>query len=267
MGFPGRGFRQERTYVDPYGSDSEGYSRRRQNIREERQQRQSYARVLGGQQLPFIGMGNPEGMAGIGGFQSPFMARERPSPMMGGCSPSGCPSPFGTGMGMGLGVGIGSDMRMRMGMGMGIGMGPPLGGIAYPGRHPFMDGPPMRYRQPSPFDLVNPHRSPPVFLNRNRHLDQSFFHPKCQRDPFSLFPPNFYDDNDESDFDTSSIFTCPRRRGEAFRHLGRSPYRNQGRSNWMYGGFKPAYDEFDDLDDDDESDFEDYIPRRRLPRY
>lgn len=224
---------------------------------------------MGGQNSPYGGMGDigcMGGMGGMGSFQSPFMGRGRSSPMMEGCLPPGYSSPFGMDMGLRVGgLGMGSGMGMGPGMGMGMSMGSPLGCMGYPGRSPFLSGSPMGYQNPSPFGFGSPHSSPSMLSGGYRHREQSSFS-RFRRSPFSISP---YDDEDEdeSDYDTSSLYTSPRRRRDPFRYLGRSPYRNQGRPNWMYGGYNSGYNDYNDDDDDDESDLEDYYPRRRLPRY
>jgi hypothetical protein len=192
--------------------------------------------------------------------------------MMGGHPHFGIPSPMGMGMaggglgGMGLGMGMGPGVGLGMGMGLDMGRGRG-GGIGSSSRSPFLRGPPIGYRQPSPFGLGNSHRSHSMFTNRYGQNRQSSW-PQPHRSPFSsasLFDDD--EDNDESDFDTSSTFTFPRRRRGGWGQLGRSPYRTQHRPSWMHS-HNDRYEEYDEDDEDDESDFEEYYPlRRRRPRY
>jgi hypothetical protein len=273
MGFHGR---RNRSFDDPYSSGSEGHGRDARHQRrqfDQFMQRQAYMRARGGQQSPFGGMAN---------FHSPFMGRGGHSPLRGGFSPPGFSSPLGTGMGMGIGGGMGPGLPMGIGMGVGMGMGigirPGMGmamglhggmgrGMGHMNRSPFLGGSPMGHRQASPFGSGSLHRPHSSFPGRYRHHDQPLW-PQTRRSPFasSLFDD---DEDDESDYETSSMYGFPRRRREGFSHLGRSPFQNRGTPPWMYG-HNDSYDDFDDMDDDDddESDFEDYYPmRRRQQRY
>jgi hypothetical protein len=270
MGFPGIDFRRNnRSFDDSYSSGSESHgrdSRRQRRQFTEFMQRQAYMHARGGQQSPFGGMG---------GCHSPFMGRGGQRPMMGGFAPPGFASPSGMGMGMGMGPGMGRGppmgmgMMPGMGMNMGMGMGGGLGrGMGHMGRSPFLGGPPMGYRQASPFGLGNSHRSPSISPGRHSHRGQTPW-PQTRRSPFSssLFDD---DEDDESDYDTSSMYGFPRRRREGFGRHRRSPYQSRGTPGWIHG-FSDGYEEYSDLDDDseDESDLEDFYPqmRRRQQRY
>jgi hypothetical protein len=105
-----------------------------------------------------------------------------------------------------------------------------------------------------------------MFTNRHRQNGQPS-PPQARRTPFST---NLFDDDedDESDYDTSTTYDYPGRRREGFRQLGRSPYGARHRPSWMHN-HNDRCEEYDDEDDeDDESDFEEYYPmRRRRPRY
>ncbi|KAF1940520.1 hypothetical protein EJ02DRAFT_227395 [Clathrospora elynae] len=226
FGFPDRGFNRHKSYDDSYSNGNESYGRNPRRMRENCPQRQAYARAFRGQQSSFGGMG---------GFSSPFMSREGPTPMMGGYPHSGFLSSFGMVMG-------------------------------HPGRSSFLGSSPMGYRQTSPFGLSSFPRSQSMFSSRHRQRGHSSW-PRQRRSPFSssMFDE---DEDDESDYDTSSMYGSSMRRRGGLGHLGRpSPFGNRGRSSWMYG-HNDGYDGYEDFDDeDDESDFEDYYPAQRRQRF
>jgi hypothetical protein len=274
MGFPARRYRANQSHDESYSSDSDNFGR---DARDPRRmfadyQRQAYLRMLQEQQSSPMGMG---------GFHSPFLNRGRPTPMMGGHTQFGAPSPRGMGMGgenmrnmgigMGIGAGMGHGMGMGPGMGLGMGLGMGRGGhLGYPSRSPFLGGSPMRYRQPSPFDPGHSHRSHPMFANRHHQHGQSSWS-QYRRSPFTTsFHGHDDDDDDESDYDMSSTYNYPRRRRGGLGHFGRSPYQSRHRPAWMYSHNDryEGYDDDDEDDDDDESDYEEYYPtrRRRRPR-
>jgi hypothetical protein len=275
-GIMGLHSRRNRSFDDPYSSGSEGHDRDGRHQRTQSNnfmRRQAYMRARGGQQSPFGDMG---------GYQSPFMGRGGLSPMFGGFSPPGFASPLGMGMGMGMGMGAGVDLGLPMGVGMGMGMGmgirPGMGtgmglhggigrGMGHMNQSAFLGGSPMGHRQASPFGFGSPHRSHYIFPGRHRHYDRPLW-PQTRHSPFTSSFLNV-DEDDERDYNTSSMYGFPKRRREGFRHLGRSPLQNRVTPPWMYG-HNDSYDDFDDMDDDDddESDFEDYHPmRRRQQRY
>lgn len=245
MGFPGRRFQ---FYDDPYSSSEDTYrdSRRQRRLFAAYAQREAFMRAHHGQSSQFAGMPN---------FQSPFAGRGAPhSHMMGVYPQLGVPSPLGRNMGMGAMGSIGAmgrDPSISLGMGMGM-----AANMHCPNRSSFLGASQMGYRQSSMFSPGNSHRTRAPLSTRHQYRGQAPW-PRGQRSAFSARPYSasfFSDDDDESDWDATTLHRQPRWRMHSLRSFGRSGYRTPSRSRWMY-------DEYDD--EDDESDFEEYHPSRR----
>lgn len=271
MSFSTCGFRPNRCYDESYGGDSDGFAR---DTRDQRRmfielQRQAYMYRL---------HNHHSSPGGIGRSQPPFLDHVRPNPMMGSHPQFGVPSPLGVNMG-GSRLGGTGVMGFRMGFGMGSGMrlGTRVSGgrrrsTGCSSRPPFLGDLRMGYGQSSLFGLGQSPQSHPIFTSRHRQNDQPSW-PQARRAPSST---SFFgdDEDNESGYDSSTIYNHPRWRSVGIRQLGRSPYEARPRPNWMHN-YNDRYEEYDDEDDEDyeeggedESDFEDYYPvRRRRPRY